>query len=537
MLVMWLASAGPDWRAMRRQILGASALAVAVLASGCASSRSVASTTTLAKAASATVGSSARVDSTAVSTTSTATTPPTTATTPATTPSTSTTLTTAPARSSWGNAADCPLGALASAEKPVTIDFWFYSSGNRGDVLKAQIAKFNSSQSQIVVKAEFEGGPLGTEIFDKYSRTLGTAPGPDLVSDTGLETQSWLDSKSTVPMGACIAADGADFSDLLPAVRATGMNGTTMAAMPWGASGFDLYFNQAAFTKAGLDPNKPPTTLNEIRDASKKIVAAGAAKHGLSILAAANVLKNFFANSGEPWALSDVSGGRADRSNGGGSFGLQLLTALHDMATAGELIAFPADDPSPDNLLAIASNDSAMAIAPAGSLGDVIAALKSGIGPGVVLGVAPFPRFGDRGSLNLEGSGAPIWLPRGGDPAKIEAAYRFSKWLMDPAQVADWVIKTGAISIRTSANAEPALQQFWAQNPFFKVGTDQVSDPSRPVLATDARIGTGAVNTAFDDAAGAALTKGADPAAALAAATKTADAAIKDYNGRSSTTG
>jgi sn-glycerol 3-phosphate transport system substrate-binding protein len=531
MLALWLASAGPDWRVMKRQILGVGALAVAVLASSCASSRSVASTTTtLAKAASSTVGSSVRVDPTIVSTT-------TAATIPTTTPSTSTTATTAPPSSSLGKSADCPLGALASAEKPVTIDFWFYSSGNRGDVLKAQIAKFNSSQSQIVVKAEFEGGPLGTEIFDKYSRTLGTAPGPDLVSDTGLETQSWLDSKSTVPMGACIAADGADFSDLLPAVRATGMDGTTLAAMPWGASGFDLYFNQAAFTKAGLDPNNPPTTLNEIRDTSKKIVAAGAAKHGLSILAAANVLKNFFANSGEPWALSDVVGGRADRSNGGGSFGLQLLTALHDMATAGELIAFPADDPSPDNLLAIASNDSAMAIAPAGSLGDVIAALKSGIGPGVVLGVAPFPRFGDRVSLNLEGSGAPIWLPRSGDPAKVEAAYRFAKWLMDPAQVADWVIKTGAISIRTSANAEPALQQFWAQNPFFKVGTDQVSDPSRPVLANDARIGTGAVNAAFDDAAGAALTKGADPAMALAAATKIADAAIKDYNGRSSTTG
>ena len=530
MLEVWLVSAGPDWRSMKQQVLVAGAVAIALLASGCGGSGSAASTATSGAATTSTADAVATtpVESTVVSSTVTTSAPAETADAATTTTSPPTPL---------GNPADCPLGALASAKKPVTIDFWYYSSSNRGDVLKTQVAEFNASQDQIVVNAEFEGGPLGTEVFDKYSRTLGTGPGPDLVSDTGGDTQSWLDSKSTVPMGACIAADGADYSDLLPAVKATGMDGTTLAAMPWGTSGFDLYYNRAAFTKAGLDPDKPPTSLDEISDASKKIVASGAAKHGLSMLASASVLASFFGNSGEPWALSDSPGGRADRSNGGGPFGLQLLTKLHDMAGSGELIAYPANDPSPDNLLAIASNDSAMALAPAGSLGDVINALKSGIGPGVELGVAPFPTFGDRVSLNLGGSGSPIWLPRGDDPAKVEAGYRFAKWLTDPAQVAEWVSKTGAISIRTAANSEPVLQQFWAQNPLFKIATDQVSDPSRPAVITDARVGTPAVIAAFDDAAEAALTKGADPATALAAATEVANAAIKDYNARSSTTG
>ena len=173
-----------------------------------------------------------------------------------------------------------------------------------------------------------------------------------------------------------------------------------------------------------------------------------------------------------------------------------------------------------------------MAVAPAGSLADVVAAIDAGQAPGVELGLAPAPSFGDRVSVDLEGSGAPLWLPAGDDPARIEAGYRFVKWMMEPAQIAEWVIKTGSIAIRTSATADPKLQQYWTDNPFFEVATAQVSDPAKPLVTGEARIAAPEVATIFSDAAAAVLVDGADPVATLADAAQAADAAIAAYNAR-----
>lgn len=45
--------------------------------------------------------------------------------------------------------------------------------------------------------------------------------------------------------------------------------------LPWTNYTLGLLYNRAVFTKAGLDPNKPPTTWQEVRDAAKKIAALG----------------------------------------------------------------------------------------------------------------------------------------------------------------------------------------------------------------------------------------------------------------------
>ena len=44
--------------------------------------------------------------------------------------------------------------------------------------------------------------------------------------------------------------------------------------MPFNTSGPVLYYNKKAFRAAGLDPEKPPTTLDEVRPAAEKIKAA-----------------------------------------------------------------------------------------------------------------------------------------------------------------------------------------------------------------------------------------------------------------------
>jgi sn-glycerol 3-phosphate transport system substrate-binding protein len=55
-----------------------------------------------------------------------------------------------------------------------------------------------------------------------------------------------------------------------------------MMAMPFNSSTAIMFYNKDAFKKAGLDPNKPPRTWPELREAAKKIRAANAAPCGFT---------------------------------------------------------------------------------------------------------------------------------------------------------------------------------------------------------------------------------------------------------------
>ena len=78
-----------------------------------------------------------------------------------------------------------------------------------------------------------------------------------------------------LPASVCAKADKYSFSDFLPRVISYFTVQGTQYAMPFNTSGPVLYYNKKAFTAAGLDPDKPPTTLDEVRAAAEKLKANG----------------------------------------------------------------------------------------------------------------------------------------------------------------------------------------------------------------------------------------------------------------------
>ena len=50
--------------------------------------------------------------------------------------------------------------------------------------------------------------------------------------------------------------------------------------------------------EGGLDPNKPPQTLDEVKEYSQKIVASGAAKHGIALRVEPYIFEFLNAKSG-----------------------------------------------------------------------------------------------------------------------------------------------------------------------------------------------------------------------------------------------
>ncbi|MEO5900006.1 MAG: hypothetical protein ABIR68_07725 [Ilumatobacteraceae bacterium] len=133
----------------------------------------------------------------------------------------------APAR--LGDPTRCRLGGLDAATGTTNITFWREHTHLPADEISALVDRFNDENTTIHADAEFQG-----DLINNYVTNLAGGTKRDVVSLQSSHTQEMIDTKSTVPYGACVVADHDDLSDELPPVMALGMSGTTMVALPWG---------------------------------------------------------------------------------------------------------------------------------------------------------------------------------------------------------------------------------------------------------------------------------------------------------------
>jgi len=309
----------------------------------------------------------------------------------------------------------------------------------------------------------------------------------------------------------------------------------TQYAMPFNTSGPVLYYNKKAFSAAGLDPNSPPKTLDDVRAAAEKMKAKGVESPlGLKTdpifveqwTAEAN---QFFANNG------NGRKGRATKAVFNGPSGLRVFNWMDGMVKDG-LAATNADlGPSIyDDLLGIRSGAHAMAFDTSAALGTIKTVLDAGNDPNIELGVAPLPGPGTgkiRGGVFNQGG--ELFMVNKSSPAKQAASWKFLKFLLQPENVTTWAIATGYIPIRKSSAASTEMQDYWAQNPGFKVAYDQLLG-GRDTLATSGSVigNNKGARDAVRDAVNSMFLNGTSPKDALANAVKGATTAIDDYNSR-----
>ena len=213
--------------------------------------------------------------------------------------------------------------------------------------------------------------------------------------------------------------------------------------------------------------------------------------------------------------------------------GLQIYTWLAGMVKDGLATTNPdLGTGSFDNLLGIQSGSHAMAFETSAALGTIKSVLSGGSAPDVELGVAPFPSSGPKkGGVAV--SGGALFMVTKSAPEKQAAAWKFLKFLDSTESLTTWAIGTGYIPIRKSSADSAEMQQYWQQNPEFKVAYDQLATGPITVATSGSVIGnyTG-VRDAMRDAENSMFLEGTDPKTALKNASKNATTAIQDYNSK-----
>jgi sn-glycerol 3-phosphate transport system substrate-binding protein len=426
----------------------------------------------------------------------------------------------------------CPLSALKSASKPVQITLWHSMNRSLGETLTQLTDEFNASQSDVKVNLVNQIDYVQT--LSKYKAGLSSGDLPDIVQLQETDQQQMIDTGTVLPAGVCAKADKYSFSDFLPRVVSYYTVQGTQYAMPFNTSGPVLYYNKKAFTAAGLDPEKPPTTLDEVRSAAEKLKANGV-EAPLGLKTEPGFVEHWRALDNRLYVNnSNGRKARATKTVYTDAVGRKIFSFLSGMVKDGLATTNPdLGNGSFDNLTGIGSGSHAMAFETSASLGTISQVLGSGAFPNVDLGVAPMPGPSAKNRGGVLVSGGALYMVNKSAPAKQAAAWRYLKFLDDTANMTKWAIGTGYLPIRKSSADSTGMQDYWAQNPTYKVAYDQLVNGPTNVATSGSVIGnyTGA-RDAIRDAENSMFLNGTAPAKALADAAKNATAAIDDYNSR-----
>jgi multiple sugar transport system substrate-binding protein len=135
------------------------------------------------------------------------------------------------------------------------------------------------------VEVEYRVTPWETWQETYTSAFAGSDP-PDISYMVNSFFPKFADAGSLVPLsaieGANIAEDWQSLYD--PAIWGLGERNGEAYGLPFLQSGISLVWNKALFTEAGLDPETPPKTWDELVDFAKKLTKDDGSQWGYSIM-------------------------------------------------------------------------------------------------------------------------------------------------------------------------------------------------------------------------------------------------------------
>ena len=169
------------------------------------------------------------------------------------------------------------VSVCAPAHAQTEIQWWHSMSAALGDWVNDLAKQYNESQTQYKIVPTYKGS------YDE-SMTAGIAAfrsgnAPHIIQVFEVGTATMMASKGAiVPVAKVLNDGGFKFTpgDYVPAVAGyyTAPNGQ-MLSYPLNSSTTIFYYNKDAFKKAGLNPDKAPTTWPEVFEAASKLKASG----------------------------------------------------------------------------------------------------------------------------------------------------------------------------------------------------------------------------------------------------------------------
>ncbi|QOR71436.1 extracellular solute-binding protein [Ruania alkalisoli] len=157
-------------------------------------------------------------------------------------------------------------GGGVGSEGPVTV---WTDSGVDAQLVEQYLSDW-AEENGVDLTVEHQ---VGNEYQQTIQLALQTGNGPDVFA--GNRTNVLIAAGYVMPLDDFVTDDIREaYGDLLDPPQ-TYMSGGSLYTLPSSITTTRLAYNRDIFTAAGLDPDAPPETLGEMREACEAIVAAG----------------------------------------------------------------------------------------------------------------------------------------------------------------------------------------------------------------------------------------------------------------------
>ncbi len=385
-------------------------------------------------------------------------------------------------------------------------------------VIDGYVANFKAANPGIDVEAVYAGNYLDTTTKSLTAAKSGKPPSVAVLLATDIYT--FLDEGLIEPLDTFIKSDEDRrwVAGFMPAFLKSAQVDGKLWSAPFQRSTAVLYWNKKAFAESGLDPEKYPTTWDEMvrygkavlrKDASGRTTRWGVGIPGnvgssqwlFGALAAQNGA-TLFKEDGTQVTLTDP----------------RVVEALQfwvDLSTK-EGIHPPGIQEwgtTPSDFL---ENRIAMIWTTTGNLTNIKRQATFDFG------LAPYP--GKVRPASVLGGGN-FYIFAKAPRAEKEAAFKFVKFMTSDELQADWCVQTGYVAPRDGAWETETLKKYVQETPAATVARRQIPN-SVPEFSTYENARTTKV---LNDAIGAALTGSKTPQKALADAQVEIDAILKQY--------
>ena len=348
-------------------------------------------------------------------------------------------------------------------QKKLQLYFPSSTSSPLAESLKYLTEKYNATNPDIEVDAIY-GGSQADNVAKALTSFVG-GNSPDMIIASAQHSYTFFDAKAIVPIDKYIEASGGDafLAEFYQPFLGTSTIEGSQYGIPWQKSTALLYWNKDLFRKAGLDPDKPPRTWDEMVEIGKQLTVRDSSNQ---------VVQWGFVQPMDFWVLQAYvyQAGNKSLSDTNGKYAY-----MDDPATV-QALQFICDIRNKYKIAPVsrswgeASNDfisgfSAMLYHSTGNQGFLRENAKFEWG-------AAFLPAGPAGYGAVVG-GAQFYLFKTTE-VRQQAAWDFIVWMTQPENTAYWMEKTGYLALKPQALETPVLKDFINRDPRSMVAFDQL---------------------------------------------------------------
>lgn len=379
------------------------------------------------------------------------------------------------------------------------------------------VQEFEAEHPDITVKAIYSGNYSDTMTKAMTSLRGGNPPHLSVILSTEIFTL--IDNDAIVAFDDLVTdpEEKLWLDSFYPALMANSRTGGKTWSIPFQRSTIVMYYNKDAFRKAGLDPEKPPATWEEMVEMGKQLTnsddSGKVTQWGLEIPSTGYPYWMFGALASQNnQVLMNQAGDETYFDNPDVVEALRFwqdLGKTHQIMPEGTIEWSTLRTDFLEQKTAIMWH----------STGNLTAVKDNAT---FDFGVAMLPAKKQRGTPT---GGGNFYIFKQTTPEERKAALKLVQWMTKPIRTAQWSIGTGYLGTRPDAYETDLLKAYVKDFPAAAVARDQLKYAVAELSVHE----NGRVYKILNDAIQAALTGSKTPESALKDAQKQAERILKRY--------